>query len=270
MLNIFIQAGQVKQEFSSELDLVTNNLEDHLTTPAGLITSEDQIPSDQVQPFEQWLLSKGSVCSSAHRGFSSQDPLYLNHSHQANNSLSADVHSMFHNPTVDFTKTSYHTPQQNLSSKGQPFLPIGDGSSQLYAEQPMPQLGKGHQGMPSEHSHNQIQNLAPRPACSQSLITSSNVHRSSIHTPVQFPEFTSSEMSPQHTLTKVASHSSSIEEALMDPDPHKRTSLKTATSNFRSSHDEESLSIKPEPEEELTFQTIGLQDITLDDGKALK
>ncbi|XP_056595568.1 nuclear factor of activated T-cells, cytoplasmic 3 isoform X1 [Triplophysa dalaica] len=263
----YLSAGQVKQEFSSELDLVTNNLEDHLTTPAGLITSEDQIPSDQVQPLEQWLLSKGSVCSSAHLGFSSQDPLYLNHSHQANNSFSAGVHSMFHNPTVDFTKTSYHTPQQNLSSKGQPFLPIGDGSSQLYPEQPIPQLGKGHQGMPSEHSHNQIQNLAPPPACSQSLITSSNVHRSSIHTPVQFPEFTSSEMSPQHTLTKVPSHSLSIEEALMDPDPHKLTSLKTATSNFRSSHDEESLSIKPEPEEEeeLTFQTIGLQDITLDD-----
>ncbi|XP_057184833.1 nuclear factor of activated T-cells, cytoplasmic 3 isoform X2 [Triplophysa rosa] len=270
-------SGQVKREFSVESDLVTNNLEGHFTNPAGLITSEDQIPSDQVQPLEQWLLSKGSVCSSAHLSYSSQDPLYLNHSHRASNSLSADanVHSMFHNPTVDFTKMSYHTPQQNLSSKGQPFLPIDGGSSQVFAEQPRPQLGKGHQGMPPEHSHNQIQNLGPSTACSQSLITISNVHRSGLHTAVavQFPESTSSEMSPQHTLTKVPSNSLSVEEGLMDPDPHKLTSLKSAgksvaTSNFRSSHDEESLSIKPEPEEKnkLTFQTIGLQDITLDDG----
>lgn len=250
--------AQVKQEFSVETDLVTNNLKGHLTTPAGLITNKDhQIPSNQVQPLEQWLLSKESVCSSAHLSYSSQDPVYLNHSHQADSlSANADVHSMFHNPTVDFTKTSYQKSQQNLSSKRQPFLPIDGGSSQMFAEQPRPQLGKGHQGMPSEHSHN-LQNLGPSLACSQSLITSSNVHRSGLHTadPVQFPESSS----PQHTLTKVPSNSSV-------------TSLKTvsksvATSNNRSSHGEESVSIKPEPkeEDELTFQTIGLQDITLDD-----
>lgn len=257
-------------------DLVTNNLEGHLTIPAGLITSEDQIPSDQVQPLEQWLLSKGSVCASADLSYSSQNSLYLNHSHQANNSLSADadIHSMFHNPTVDFTKTSHHKPQQNLSSKGQPFLHIDGGSSRMFAEQPRPQLDEGYQGMPSEHN---LQNLGPISASRQFLITSSNVHRSGLHTvvPVQFPESTSSEMSPQHTLTKVPSNSLSIEEGLVDPDPHKVTLLKTAsksvaTSNLRSSQGEVSLKPEPEEENELTFQTIGLQDITLDDGKALK
>lgn len=232
-------------------DLVTNNLEGHLTIPAGLITSEDQIPSDQVQPLEQWLLSKGSVCASADLSYSSQKSFYLNHSHRANSSLSADadIHSMFHNPTVDFTKTPHH-------------------------KQPRPQLGEGYQGMPSEHN---LQNLGPSSASRQFLITSSNVHRSGLRTvvPVQFPESTSSEMSPQHTLTKVPSNSLSIEEGLVDPDPHKVALLKTAsksvaTSNLRSSQGEVSLKPGPEEENELTFQTIGLQDITLDDGKALK
>lgn len=244
-----------------ETDLVTNNPKGHLTSPSGLITNEDhQIPPDQVQPLEQWLLSKESVCFSAHLSYSSQDPVYLNHSNQTDSlSANADVHSMFHNPAVDFTNTSYQKPQKNVSSKQQPFLPVDCGSSQMFAEQPRPQ--QGLQGMPSEHSHN-LENLGLSSACSQPLIISSNVHRSGLHSadPVQFPEVNS----PQHTLTKVPSNS------LL-------TSLKTAgnsvaTSNNGSSHGDESLSIKPEPEEEneLRFQTIGLQDITLDDGKALK
>lgn len=74
------------------------------------------------------------------------------------------------------------------------------------------------------------------------------------------------------SLAKVPSNSSSIKEGLMDPDPHKvPTSLKVggksvSTLDYTSSQGEESLNIKQEPEEkELTFQTIGLQDITLDD-----
>lgn len=256
----YLSGVQVKQEFSVD----TNTLEDHSASR----TSGDQIPSNQVQPLEQWLLSRGSVCapSSAHLSYSPQDALYLNLSHPTG-STGADQHPVFHQQTVDL-ETLYQKPQQNLSYKGQPCLPNDGGSFQNFSDQARSQPAKGYQDMPSKHSRN-LHNFGP----SQSLITNPSVYRSDLPSfdSVQFPESSSSEMLSV-SLAKVPSNSSSIKKGLMDPDPHiVPTSLKAgvksvSTFDYTSSQGEESLNIKQEPEDkELTFQTIGLQDITLDD-----
>uniref|UniRef100_A0A671L842 Nuclear factor of activated T-cells, cytoplasmic 3-like n=1 Tax=Sinocyclocheilus anshuiensis TaxID=1608454 RepID=A0A671L842_9TELE len=100
-----------------------------------------------------------------------------------------------------------------------------------------------------------------------------NVDTSGLHTvdPVQFPQASSSQVLPlshQPTLAKVPSYSPSISESFMDPQPL-GASLQEPSKSYSMSQDGERLHIKQEPEEEkeLAFQSIGLQDITLDDGK---
>ncbi|XP_059402368.1 nuclear factor of activated T-cells, cytoplasmic 3 isoform X2 [Carassius carassius] len=262
---------QVKQEFGIRTDLNTNELGgQHPSSPAGLITTRDPIASDEVQPLEQWLLSEGTVCdpSSIHLSYSPQDPFYLSRSHPAERSLNseADLHPMFHPSLVDFNNPFYQKPQQDLSYKEQPSLPMVGGSlqgcksSQILAEQPRSQLGKGYQGIPTEHSQN-LHNLGP--------VSVSNT--SGLHTvdPVQFPQSSSSQVLPlshQPTLAKVPSNSPSVRQSLMDPQPS-GASLQESNKSFSMSQDGERLNIKPEPEEEkeLAFQSIGQQDITLDD-----
>ncbi|XP_048014656.1 nuclear factor of activated T-cells, cytoplasmic 3 isoform X1 [Megalobrama amblycephala] len=266
---------QVKQEFA--MDLNTNG-QHPTTSPTGLITTGDSTASDQVQPLEQWLLSEGSVCapSSTHLCYSPQDPLHLSRSHPADRSLNAvaDFHPMFHPSMVDFNNSFYQKPQQDLSYKGQPSLPMVGGSlqscksSQISAEQPRPQLGKGYQGIPSEHSHNLHNRVS---VSSTSDLTSPNVDTSGRHAvdPVQFPQSSSSHVLPlshQPTLAKVPSNSPSTRESLMDPQPSD-ASLQESSKSYSLPQGGESLDVKQEPEEEkeLAFQSIGLQDITLDD-----
>ncbi|XP_016388238.1 nuclear factor of activated T-cells, cytoplasmic 3 isoform X2 [Sinocyclocheilus rhinocerous] len=273
---------QVKQEFGLRADLNTNELggQHPTTSPAGLFTTRDPLASDEVQPLEQWLLSEGTVCapSSTHLSYSPQDPFYLSRSHPAERSLNAeaDLHPMFHPSLVDFNNSFYQKPQQDLSYKEQPSLPMVGGSlqgcksSQILAEQPRSQLGKGYQGIPTEHSQN-LHNLGPVSVSNTSVLTSPNVDTSGLHTvdPVQFPQAPSSQVLPlshQPTLAKVPSNSPSISESLMDPQPL-GASLQEPSKSYSMSQDGEHLHIKQEPEEEkeLAFQSIGLQDITLDD-----
>ncbi|XP_051546316.1 nuclear factor of activated T-cells, cytoplasmic 3-like isoform X2 [Myxocyprinus asiaticus] len=279
---------QVKQEFGMGTDLATNDLarQNPTTSPAGFITTGDPITSEQAQPLEQWLLSGGSVCapSSTHISYSPQDSSYLNHPHLPDSSLSAgeDLHTMFYHPSVDFTKSSYQKPQENLSYKGQPNLPIDSGllqggeSSQIFIEQPRSQLGKEYQGMPLEKGHN-LHHLGPSLASNLSVLTSPTVDRSGLR-PVelmQFPQSSSSQVPPHRhhsTLATVPSISSSTRECLKDPQSIKGTSHQVARKSadplgYSMSQGGESLNVKQEPDEEkeLTFQTTGLQDITLDD-----
>ncbi|XP_026095391.1 nuclear factor of activated T-cells, cytoplasmic 3-like isoform X2 [Carassius auratus] len=257
---------QVKQEFGIRTDLGGQ----HPSSPAGLITTRDPSASDEVQPLEQWLLSEGIVGdpSSIDLSYSPQDPFYLSRSHPAERSLNAeaDLHPMFLSSLVDFNNPFYQKPQQDLSYKEQPSLPMVGGSlqgcrsSQILAEQPRSQLGKGYQGIPTEHSQN-LHNLGP--------VSVSNT--SGLHTvdPVQFPPSSSSQGLPlphQPTLPKVPSNSPSVGQSLMDPQSS-GASLQESSTSFSMSQDDDLLNIKPEPEEEkeLGFRSIGLQDITLDD-----
>uniref|UniRef100_A0A673G5G8 Nuclear factor of activated T-cells, cytoplasmic 3-like n=1 Tax=Sinocyclocheilus rhinocerous TaxID=307959 RepID=A0A673G5G8_9TELE len=275
-------SAQVKQEFGIRTDLNTNDLagQHPTTSPAGLTTIGDPVASDEVQPLEQWLLSEGTVCapSSSHLSYSPQDPLYLSHSHPADRSLNAgaDLYPMFHPLLVDFSNSLYQKPQQDLSYKGQPSLPVAGGSLQgckslqILAEQPRSQLGKGYQGIPSEHNHN-LHNLGPASVSNTPMITSPNVNTSGLHAvdPVQFPHSSSSQVLPlshQPTLAKVPFNSPSVRECLMDPQPL-GASLQESSKSYNMSQGGERVNIKQKPKEEkeLAFRSIGLQDITLDD-----
>uniref|UniRef100_A0A9J7YL89 Nuclear factor of activated T cells 3b n=1 Tax=Cyprinus carpio carpio TaxID=630221 RepID=A0A9J7YL89_CYPCA len=278
----YLSAVQVKQEFGIRTDLNTNELggQHPTTSPAGLITTRDPSASDEVQPLEQWLLSEGTVSapSSTHLSYSPQDPFYLSRFHPAERSLNAeeDLHLMFHTSLVDFNNSFYQKPQQDLSYKGQPSLPMvggslqGSKSSQILAEQPRSQLGKGYQSIPTEHSQN-LHNPGPTSVSSASALTNPNLDPSGLHTvdPVQFPQSSSSQVLPlshQPTLAEVPSNSPSISDILMDPQPL-GASLQESSESYSMSRDGERPNIKQEPEEkkELAFQSIGLQDITLDD-----
>lgn len=258
-------------------DLNTNG-QHPSTTPTGFIATGDSIASDQVQPLEQWLLTEGSVCSpsSTHLCYSPQDPLHLSRSQPADRSLNAVADLMFHPSLVDFNNSLYQKPQQDLSYKGQPSLPMVGGSlqgcksSQISAEQSRSQLGKGYQGIPSEHTQN-LHNHGSISVSSTSVLTSPSVDTSGLHAvdPVQFPSSSSSQVLPlshQPTLAKVPSNSPSIRESLMDPQPL-GASLQESSKSYSLPQGGESPDIKQEPEEEkeLAFQSIGLQDITLDD-----
>ncbi|XP_077067597.1 nuclear factor of activated T-cells, cytoplasmic 3 isoform X2 [Siphateles boraxobius] len=261
----------VKQEFGMRPDLNTNG-QHPATSPTGLSTTGDSVSSNEVQPLEQWLLTEGSP-SSAHLCYSPQDLQDLSCSHPADRSLDAvaDLHPMF--SLVDFNHALYQKPQQDLSYKGQPSPPMVGGSlqgcksSQIPAEQPRSQRGEGYQGIPSEHTHN-LYNRGSISVSSTSVLTSANVATSGLD-PVQFPQSSSSQVLPlshQPTLAKVPSNSPSIRESLMDPQPSD-ASLEESSKRYRLPQGGESLDIKQEPDEEkeLGFQSIGLQDITLDD-----
>ncbi|XP_067292350.1 nuclear factor of activated T-cells, cytoplasmic 3 [Pseudorasbora parva] len=268
---------QVKQEFGIGPDLNTNG-QHPSTSPTGLITTGDSVASDQVQPLEQWLLTEGPVCapSSTHLCYSPPDPLHLSRSHPADRSLNAVADLMFYPSLVDFNNSLYQKPQQDLSYKGHPSLQVVGGSlqgcksSQISAEQSRSKLGKGDQGIPSEHTH-KLHNLGCISVASTSVLSSPSVDTSGLHAvdPVQLPQSSSSQVLPlsqQPTLAKVPSNSPSIRETRMDPQPL-GTSLQESSKSYSLPQGGESPDIKQEPEEEkeLAFQSIGLQDITLDD-----
>ncbi|XP_052453807.1 nuclear factor of activated T-cells, cytoplasmic 3 [Carassius gibelio] len=275
-------SAQVKQEFGIRMDRNTHDLAgQHPTSfPAGLTTIGEPVGLDETQPLEQWLLSEGTVCapSSSHLSYSPQDPLYLSRSLPPDRSpnAGADLHPMFHPSLVNFNNSLYQKPQQDLSYKGQPSLPVAGGSLQgckslqILAEQPRSQLRKGYQGVPSEHNHN-LHSLGPASVSNTPMISSPNVNTSGLHPvdPVQFPQSSSSQglpLSHQPTLPKVPSNSPSVREGLMDPPPL-GASLQESSTSYSMSRDGERLNVKQEPkeEEELAFRSIGLQDITLDD-----
>ncbi len=176
---------------------------------------------------------------------------------------------MFHPSLVDFNNSLFQKPQQDLSYKGQPSLPMAGGSLQGCKSLqilPRSQLGKGYQGIPSEHNHN-LHNLGPASVSNTPMITSPNVNTSGLRAvdPVQYPQSSSSQVLPlshQPTLAKVPSNSPCARDSLMDPRPLDASLQESSKSGER-------LDIKQEPEEEkeLAFRSIGLQDITLDDGK---
>ncbi|KAF4095409.1 hypothetical protein G5714_024487 [Onychostoma macrolepis] len=271
-------SAQVKQEFGIRTDLHTNDLAGRhpTTSPAGLTTFGDPVASDEVQPLEQWLLSEGTVCapSSNHLIYSPQDPLYLSRSHPADRSLNAgaDLHPMFHPSLVDFNNSLFQKPQQDLSYKGQASLPMASGSLQGCKSLqilPRSQLGKGYQGIPSEHNHN-LHNLGHTSVSNTPMITSPNVNTSGLHAvePVQFPQSSSSQVLPlshQPTLDKVPSNSPSAGESLMDPQPLGASLQESSKSHSMSQGERLNIKREPEEEKELAFRSIGLQDITLDD-----
>ncbi|XP_036431854.1 nuclear factor of activated T-cells, cytoplasmic 3 isoform X1 [Colossoma macropomum] len=270
----YVSAVQVKQECD-----VGDDVEDH------------------VNPLEQWLYSGGPVCvpSSTQLSYSPMGSSYLDR-HPPDGSLSTGpgFHSIFNPPSLDFSKPSYQGPQQNLSYNGQSSLPSdlasGGKLSPLMSEHAASFLGIGHHGSTGGvHPVNQVSAprynegyLSPSSGSNQPDLSSPNHY---ISNPVDLdglPKSSSSLESPvSHpplASTVVPSTSPLNREALINlkstktPSPQAagtsgpETSLGPGASQDHSL-DGKMLNIKQEPaeEKELTFQSIGLQDITLDD-----
>ncbi|KAL0154549.1 hypothetical protein M9458_048812, partial [Cirrhinus mrigala] len=207
----------VKQEFGIRTDFNTNELpgQHSTTSPAGLITTGDPTDSDEVQPLEHLC----SIINPSHR------------SHPADRSLNAgaDVHPMFHPSLVDFNNSLYQKPQQDLSYKGQPSLPMTGGSLQ----------GCNNQGLnQAKDTKAYLQNTVK---ISTTLALSPCSHG---------PRLPRCFLFPTRQLL-----------------PKELDGPSTFSKSYRMSQGGERLNIKQEPQEdkELAFRSIGLQDITLDD-----
>lgn len=152
---------------------------------------------------------------------------------------------MFPSPLIEFNSSLYQKPHQDLSYKAQPSLPVASG----FPEQTATQLVKGYQCVRSQNLDSLI-------------LDASGLH--SIDA-VSIPQSSSSQGLP--TVSKVPSTSPPTSE---NAEPTS-ASLVESSERYCVSENGERLNIKEEPEEEkeLDFQSVGLQDITLDDGEAI-
>ncbi|KAI4872149.1 hypothetical protein NFI96_030996 [Prochilodus magdalenae] len=281
---------QVKQEYDSVGD-------DAICDPSEFVGVDAQLPLEQVYPLDQWLYSGGPGCvpPPAQFNFSSTGSSYIDRHHPPDGSLSAGpgLHSIFHPPSLDFSKPSYQGPQQNLSYNGQPSdLASGGKLTPLMSEHAASTLGIGHYSSPGGlRPVNQVS--APKPNKDSFILTSglnqpglsSHNHYRSIVDPVNLAGMPGSSSSLESSVSHlplaspvVPSTSPLNREALINAKSSKTQSLQaTGTSGPETSlspiaSQDDSLdgtrpNIKQEPleEKELPFQSIGLQDITLDD-----
>ncbi|XP_060770942.1 nuclear factor of activated T-cells, cytoplasmic 3 isoform X3 [Neoarius graeffei] len=273
----YVPAVQVKQEY--------DNVE-------GTTTSDQ---AEQFNPLEQWLYSAGPVCvpSSTQRSYSPLGSPQLSQHHPPDTSLS-DV-SGLHPVSLNFTKpSSYQGPQQNLSYNGQLSLPCdtasmqGGRSSAVVSENVRSVLGIGNQNTPGGvHGLNQVSGqrhnegyLSPTSGTTQCDPNSLNNYRSAHDSGelVLFPKSSSSLEALDSTTVPSTSHLN--REALVNPKPNAALSPADtsgtisslgagASSNHSIDGQRPNVKQEPEKEKELTFQSIGLQDITLDDGMNL-
>ncbi|XP_066523382.1 nuclear factor of activated T-cells, cytoplasmic 3 isoform X2 [Hoplias malabaricus] len=286
-------AVQVKQEFDSIGD-------DAVCDPAELINPQAQLPSHQAHSLEQWLYTEGpvDVPSSTQLSYSPVGSSYLDRLHPPDGSLNVGhgLHSIFHTPSDDFSKSSYQGPQDNLTYNGQSSLTSdiasGRNSSPLMSEHAASLLRIGHDTSPgSVCSVNQVSAsrynkgyMSPTSGSNQPGLCSSNHYRSN-HDPVDLVGLSNSSSS----LESPVSHQPLSSTIVPSTSPLNRavpTDLKstktpeiqttgtstpeTSLGSFDSqdcSLDAKRSNIKQEPAEdkEPSFQSTGLQDITLDD-----
>lgn len=269
---------QVKQEYDSV---------------KGTATSEQ---AEQLSPLEQWLYSAGPVCvpSTTHRSYSPMGSPYLSRHHPPDGRLSdaRGLHTILNSGTLDFAKPSpYQGSQQNLSYNGQLSLPCdatskqGSKPSDVMSENTSTVLGLGYQNTPGGvhglshvsgqgHSEGYHSPSSSSTECNpNSLNNYGSAHDSGEI--VLFPKSLSSLESLASTTVPSTSHL--IREAHVNPKSNATLSSDGTSGTICSlgdgallnhSMDGQELTIKQEPEKEkeLTFQSIGLQDITLDDG----
>lgn len=146
---------------------------------------------------------------------------------------------MFPSSLIEFNSSLYQKPHQDPSYKAQPSLPVA------FPEQTATQLDKGYQCIRSQNLDNLI-------------LDASGLHTMAA---VSIPQSSSSQGLP--TVSKVPSTSPSTSK---NAEPAS-ASLVESSEQYCVSENGDRLNIKEEPEEEkeLDFQSVGLQDITLDD-----
>lgn len=260
-------------------------------------TTSDQ--AEQFNPLEQWLYSAGPVCvsSSTQRSYSPMGSPYHSRHHPPDGSLSvaSGLHPIFHPESLEFTKpSSYQGPQQILSYNGQLSLPCDAASMQggrpsaVMSENLSSVLGLGYQNTPGGvHGLNQVSGqrhnegyLSPTSGSTQCDPNSLNNYRSANDSGelVVFPKSLSSAEGLASTTVPSTSHLNSEagvnpkSNATLSPDGTSGTIIclgAGASSNHSMDGQRPDIKQEPEKEKELTFQSIGLQDITLDDGMNL-
>uniref|UniRef100_A0A8B9L7A6 Nuclear factor of activated T cells 3b n=1 Tax=Astyanax mexicanus TaxID=7994 RepID=A0A8B9L7A6_ASTMX len=248
-ITVWFMILQVKQEFDS----VGENA---VCDPAQFIGAEAQLPSDQVHPLEQWLYSGDPVCvpSSTQLSYSPGGSSYLNRHYPPDGNLSAgpELHSIFHSPSLDFSKPSFQSPQQNISYNGQPNvhsdIVSGGKSSPLMSNQAKSLLVIGHHSSPGG-------GLSKSSACLESPVSQQ---------PLAYTVVPSTS-----ALTLIDTNSTKTSPISLPESGASGPKTSTVPKVSQDHKDGTRPNIKEEPEEkELTFQSLGLQDITLDDGKS--
>ncbi|XP_060770941.1 nuclear factor of activated T-cells, cytoplasmic 3 isoform X2 [Neoarius graeffei] len=287
-VQFYISNGKRKRSLIQRFTYVPVQVKQEYDNVEGTTTSDQ---AEQFNPLEQWLYSAGPVCvpSSTQRSYSPLGSPQLSQHHPPDTSLS-DV-SGLHPVSLNFTKpSSYQGPQQNLSYNGQLSLPCdtasmqGGRSSAVVSENVRSVLGIGNQNTPGGvHGLNQVSGqrhnegyLSPTSGTTQCDPNSLNNYRSAHDSGelVLFPKSSSSLEALDSTTVPSTSHLN--REALVNPKPNAALSPADtsgtisslgagASSNHSIDGQRPNVKQEPEKEKELTFQSIGLQDITLDD-----
>ncbi|KAK2834417.1 hypothetical protein Q7C36_015118 [Tachysurus vachellii] len=263
----YVPAVQVKQEYES--------IED--TTTLG--------HTEQFSPLEQWLYSAGPVCVPS-SSYSAMGSPYLSQHHPLDDA--SGVHPILHPVSQQFSKPSlYQGPQQSQSYTGQLNLPCnavsmqGGRSSSVLSENGSSVLGIGYQNTPgSVHSVNQVSGQMhneghPSPTSFTTQCDPNNLNNyQSAQDSGDLGVFPKSSSSLEVLASATVPSTSHLNrEVLVNPKSNTSPSLagtsETISSGASLNHsmDGRRHNIKQEPEKEkdLTFQSIGLQDITLDD-----
>lgn len=272
---------QVKQEYDHVKDTTTSDR------------------AEQLSPLEQWLYSAGPVCvpSSTQHSYSPVGSPYLSRHHppDASPSDASGLHPILHPGSLDFAKPSpYQGLQQNLSYNGQLSLPCDAASMQggrplaVMSENVSSVLGLVYQNTPGGvHGMHQVSGqgnnegyLSPTSGLTQCDPNGLNNYQSAHNSEelVAFPKSASSLKSLASTTVPSTSHLN--REALVNPKPNATLSPDGtrgtvcslgagASSNHSKNKQKLNIKEETEKEKELNFRSIGLQDITLDDGMNL-
>ncbi|XP_062854755.1 nuclear factor of activated T-cells, cytoplasmic 3 [Trichomycterus rosablanca] len=260
----YIPEVQVKQEYDSVGDAATYDPTDFLESA--------QLPSDQHNPLEQWLYSAGPVCvpSSTQLSCTPLDSSHLNRHYPAD--AIAGLHPGLQPASLDFSKLSYQGPHQSLSYNGEPNLPYdnapldGGKLSPLMSENATSLLETGYNNSPGDVHNLRINKgyLSHASASGQPDLCSPSHHRSEPD-PASHPRSSFS----VNALASTAESSTSTlnREVPVDPKPNASSCLQQPKPSQDHSIHVQRVSVKQEQkkEKEVSFQSIGLQDITLDD-----
>ncbi|KAM9495647.1 nuclear factor of activated T-cells, cytoplasmic 3 isoform 2-T2 [Clarias gariepinus] len=250
---------------------------------------------EQFSPLEQWLYSAGPVCvpSSTQRSYSPMSSPYLSRHHAPDGSLSdaSGLTPILHPVSLDFAKPSlYQGPQQNLSYNGQLSLPCDPASMHggrplaVMSENVSSVLGIGYQNTPGggqglnqvsgqRHNEGYLSPTSGTTQCDPNNLSNYGSANDSGDL-VVFPKSSSSLEVLAPTTVPSTSHLN--REAPVNVKSNATLSAAGTGGTISSlgagessnhSNDGRRLNIKQEPEKEKepTFQSIGLQDITLDD-----
>lgn len=241
---------QVKQEYDSVGDAYD---------PTGFLGT------DQLNPLEQWLYSAGPVCvpSSSSLGCPQLDSSSHFIRHYPADAI-AGLQPVLQTESLDFIKMSYQGPQQNLPYNGKPSLPYdkalldGDKLSQLMTES---LLESGyHNSTDDVYAQRMNENyIGSASASSQPDILGSRAEPN----PANFSRLS------QHAVASTTELGT--KDVPLDPKPNESSCLQRSNPSQDHSINVQKSTIKQHPEKEkaVSFQSIGLQDITLDDGTSL-